>query len=92
MERTLTYVLGYLLEAGGAGTSGGETGDSLMDYFAYAAEGGRVLAIKLRADNDFYSQTSQASLDQKHVQADGNVTAVEPLGAIALLLDLALFW
>lgn len=59
MERALTYVLGYLLEAGGSGA--GNTGDarSLLDYLATASKGGRVLAIKLRADNDFYSQTSQ---------------------------------
>lgn len=62
MERTLTYVLGYLLEAGRAGAEKiVETGASLMEYLALAGEGARVLAIKLRADNDFYSQTSQAS-------------------------------
>ncbi|CAM9479122.1 unnamed protein product, partial [Sphacelaria rigidula] len=62
VERALTYVLGYLLEAGGAGVSSGrEASGSLLDSLLTASEGGRVLAIKLRADNDFYSQTSQLS-------------------------------
>lgn len=57
MERALTYVLGYLLWTEGAGD--GES-DTMEDNLRRAREEGRALAIKLRADNDFYSQTSQA--------------------------------
>lgn len=53
MERTLTYVLGYLLQAKEAG------GGTTKDAWRRAWDDGHALAIKLRADNDFYSQTSQ---------------------------------
>lgn len=55
MERVLTYTLGYLL-AEGAGSGKGKT---VKEVLRYAEDKGHVLAIKLRADNDFYSQTSQ---------------------------------
>lgn len=57
MERALTYVLGYLLQTDGAGATGGNT---LKDALRDVGTESRALAIKLRADNDFYSQTSQA--------------------------------
>lgn len=57
VERALAYVLGYLLWTEGA--RGGES-DTMKDSLCRAREEGRALAIKLRADNDFYSQTSQA--------------------------------
>lgn len=56
VERALTYVLGYLLQAGGGG--GGKK-RPLKDVWRDAWDEGQTLAIKLRADNDFYSQTSQ---------------------------------
>ena len=57
VERALAYVLGYLLWTEGA--KSGES-DTMKDSLCRAHEEGRALAIKLRADNDFYSQTSQA--------------------------------
>ena len=59
VERALTYVLGYLLWTEGEGAGGSES-DTIKDKLRRAREEGRALAIKLRADNDFYSQTSQA--------------------------------
>jgi len=58
VERALTYVLGYLLQADGAG--GGKQ-KALKDVWRHAWDEGHALAIKLRADNDFYSQTSQVT-------------------------------
>lgn len=63
VERALTYVLGYLLWTEGAG--GGES-DTIKDSLRRAREEGRSLAVKLRADNDFYSQTSQARRMECH--------------------------
>lgn len=57
VERALTYVLGYLLWT--EGTEAAESNTMKADL-RHACEGDRALAIKLRADNDFYSQTSQA--------------------------------
>lgn len=56
VERALTYTLGYLLQAEGA--RGGES-QAFKEVLRDAGDRGRLLAIKLRADNDFYSQTSQ---------------------------------
>ncbi|CAM9794975.1 unnamed protein product [Ectocarpus sp. 6 AP-2014] len=56
VERALTYVLGYLLQAKGVG--GGKSND-VKDTVRSAGDQGHALAIKLRAHNDFYSQTSQ---------------------------------
>ncbi|CAM9599342.1 unnamed protein product [Ectocarpus fasciculatus] len=56
VERALTYVLGYLLQAKGVG--GGKSND-MKETVRSARDKGHALAIKLRADNDFYSQTSQ---------------------------------
>lgn len=46
MERALTYVLGYLQQ-------------SAKQVLPDSEDQGQALAIKLRADNDFYSQTGQ---------------------------------
>lgn len=56
VERALTYVLGYLLQAKGVG--GGKSND-VKETVRSAGDKGHALAVKLRADNDFYSQTSQ---------------------------------
>eukprot|EP00752_Nemacystus_decipiens_P017941 g16082.t1 len=56
VERALTYTLGYLLQAEKAGSGESTT---VKDYLRDAGDRGHVLAIKLRADNDFYSQTRQ---------------------------------
>lgn len=59
VERTLAFTLGYLFQSGSAD---GAEGGTLLKTLHGDAGGELALAIKLRADNDFYSQTSQASL------------------------------
>lgn len=61
VERALTYVLGYLFEAREAEAETDEDGDERVSVLRQSIKDDRTLAIKLRADNDFYSQTSQAS-------------------------------
>lgn len=63
VERALTYVLGYLLQNGRAEARERNT---LKDALLDVGTGSRALAIKLRADNDFYSQTSQARKNCTH--------------------------
>lgn len=56
VERTLAYVLGYLFQSGCVDEVGG---GNFMKMLGDADVEERVLVVKLRGDNDFYSQTSQ---------------------------------
>ncbi|CAN0273417.1 unnamed protein product, partial [Hapterophycus canaliculatus] len=58
VERVLTYVLGYLLHAE---DQKGDRRHLTKGLLSGAGDSRPALAIKLRADNDFYSQTSQLS-------------------------------
>ncbi|CAM9091981.1 unnamed protein product [Ascophyllum nodosum] len=53
VEKSLCYVLGYLSREGCIQRT------TMDNSLGCGREGGRSVAIKLRADNDFYSQTSE---------------------------------
>lgn len=85
VERALTYVLGYLLQTDGAEARERNT---LKDFLRDAGTGGRALAIKLRADNDFYSQTSQARKNCTHCCCEAvfaSVWLLRPQASFALV-------